>query len=340
SPACCRAPTPRRWRRPPDVDGGAGTVRPRVLCVDDEPHVLRALVWLLGGRFDVCTATSAVDALSLVQKNDYDVVISDQRMPGITGVEFLRDVRRHAPRAMRILLTGYSDLDAMERSANESEVFRFIAKPWSVQELVAVVGEAADIAQQTSVAAVEAPPEAADRRKREILVFDSAESAKLVAEELGELAQVHAAVDYAQALEALATHPIAILVSEMQVGEVEATRLIRAAKERHPAIVSVVFSATRDAQHLMALVNQGQVFRLIPKPAKPGFVRLVVETALRRHRELERHPGLIDRYRGAVSAAAKEALEHDLGVMARAAAAHEAKAKESRSGVIRWLLGK
>ena len=98
----------------------------RVLCVDDEPHILRALQWLLKKEFEVVTATSAGEGMRLLQRHDFDVVISDQRMPGITGVEFLREVRKSSPRAVRILLTGYAELDAMVKSVNESEVFRFI----------------------------------------------------------------------------------------------------------------------------------------------------------------------------------------------------------------------
>jgi DNA-binding NtrC family response regulator len=323
------------------VDTGERASRSRILCVDDEPHVLRALVWLLGGRFDVHTATHAAEALDLAQKNDYDVVISDQRMPGVTGVELLREVRRRAPRAMRILLTGYSDLEAIERSANEAEVFRFVTKPWSVQELVAVATEAAAIARRAPVpSAAQAQPGAP---AAPVLVFDgSPEGAKLVAEELRGLAPVHHAPDLAQALAILATQPVAVLISEMKVGDVDATRLIRAARERHPAIVSLVFSATRDAERVMALINEGQVFRLIPKPAQPGFVRVVVDAALRRHRELRDEAQLVQRYRLAASPAAAETLARDLAVMDQAAAARRPARmqKEGRSGVLRWLLGK
>ena len=78
-----------------------------ILCVDDEPNILRSLNWLLRKDFDVLTAPNGHEALALVRQNDFDVIISDQRMPGMTGVEFLREVSRVSPRAIRILLTGY-----------------------------------------------------------------------------------------------------------------------------------------------------------------------------------------------------------------------------------------
>ena len=74
------------------------------------------------------------------------VVISDQRMPEMTGVEFLRQVKDFAPQTVRILLTGYSDLASIVGSINEGEVFRFISKPWDNAEIQKTIGEAAAIA--------------------------------------------------------------------------------------------------------------------------------------------------------------------------------------------------
>ena len=91
----------------------AQPARARVLCVDDEPNILRSLRWLLQKQYDVDIAASGIDALTMLRKADYDVVISDQCMPGMIGSELLREVRKVAPRAMRILLTGYSDMQAV-----------------------------------------------------------------------------------------------------------------------------------------------------------------------------------------------------------------------------------
>jgi serine/threonine-protein kinase len=307
------------------MDSALFASRARVLCVDDEPHVLRALTWLLGRQFDVCTATNAADALGLVQKNDYDVVISDQRMPGVSGVDFLRDVRKCAPRAMRILLTGYSDLDAVVRSANESEVFRFVTKPWNVQELSNLVAEAAAIARSAPVepAAMEheeAP--AADAAPETVLLIDDpAQVPAFVSEELRGIVNVKHASNVAQALDILEKETIAVMITEMKVGELDATRLVRVAKRSYPELVSVVFSDTRDAEQVMSLINEGQVFRLIPKPVKEGFIRLVVDAALRRHRQLRRQPELGKRYGAARAPDAAEELARDIAAIRKPAAA-------------------
>jgi DNA-binding NtrC family response regulator len=115
------------------------TGKGRILCVDDEPAILRSLQWLLRRRFEVSVAPGGAEALALLRDGDFDVVVSDQRMPGMSGAELLREVRRLSPRSMRILLTGYSDIQAILRSVNEGEVFRFIHKPWDVNELPEVI---------------------------------------------------------------------------------------------------------------------------------------------------------------------------------------------------------
>jgi len=119
----------------------------RVLCVDDEPSILRSLQWLLKKQFDVQVAASGHEALEMVRNNAFDVIVSDQRMPGMMGSEFLREVRKISPRSMRILLTGYSDLQAILRSVNDGEVFRFVNKPWSTKDLPKIIADAAEISK-------------------------------------------------------------------------------------------------------------------------------------------------------------------------------------------------
>lgn len=319
------------------------TERPRVLCVDDEPHVLRALTWLLGGQFEVGTATSAEEALGLLQQNDYDVVISDQRMSGLTGVEFLRDVRRRAPRAMRILLTGYSDLDAMEASANESEVFRFVTKPWNVQELSRIVAEAAALARSAPVEGRDSAQAA--RRESVLLVDDSADMGERVKEELQGAAEVIQATDLAQALSILEREEIAVIISDVKVRERDATPLLRVAKQIYPHIVSVVLSGTRDADQVMGLINEGQVFRFVKKPIQAGAIGPVIDAALRRHRQFRSTPELGRRYSVAPAPAAAEALARSIAASSQPASEAEdgsgpARKSGALAGVLRWLRGR
>ncbi|MDW8464949.1 MAG: response regulator [Chloroherpetonaceae bacterium] len=114
--------------------------KPKMLIVDDEPQVLESLSQLFDREFQVLTASDGQTALTLLQHHlDVAIVISDQRMPGMRGVELLRNVKQIAPHTMRILLTGYADLDAVLDSVNVGEVFQYVRKPWVPETLKSIV---------------------------------------------------------------------------------------------------------------------------------------------------------------------------------------------------------
>jgi response regulator RpfG family c-di-GMP phosphodiesterase len=117
---------------------GAASSKPRVLCVDDEPYVLEGLRDVLCRRFDVWIATDGVAGLERLQDEpaSFAVVISDMRMPGMAGAEFLRAAREIAPDATRMLLTGHADLQAAIRAVNGARLFRFLTKPCETRELL------------------------------------------------------------------------------------------------------------------------------------------------------------------------------------------------------------
>lgn len=105
-------------------------MKPRVLVVDDEVRVLNGLTRHLGDEFDVSTAGSGDEGLRTVHSDGpFAVVLSDVRMPGLSGVEFLARVREHSPDATRMLLTGFADLPTTTAAINDGHVFRFLAKP-------------------------------------------------------------------------------------------------------------------------------------------------------------------------------------------------------------------
>ncbi len=103
--------------------------RPRVLLVDDEPEALTTLAALLVRDYEVVTAPNALAAMQELSRQFYDAVISDERMPGMAGTRFLGFVYRTYADTARLILTAYSDSDAMLRAINEGEVERFLLKP-------------------------------------------------------------------------------------------------------------------------------------------------------------------------------------------------------------------
>jgi response regulator RpfG family c-di-GMP phosphodiesterase len=114
-----------------------------VLCVDDEPHILSALRRLFRTQgYEVLTATSAADGLALMAQQPVDVVISDMRMPGMDGVQFLERARAMRPEALRLLLTGHADVDQVMGAVNRGEIYRYITKPWDDSDIVLVLRHA------------------------------------------------------------------------------------------------------------------------------------------------------------------------------------------------------
>lgn len=118
-------------------------MRDTIMIVDDEPNILNALGRLFRREgVDVITAESGEAGLELIRKHQVAVVISDQRMPGIDGVEFLQRFMAVSPDTIRFMLTGYADMKSVLDAINRGEVYRFITKPWDDEQLKLVVGEA------------------------------------------------------------------------------------------------------------------------------------------------------------------------------------------------------
>lgn len=119
----------------------------RILCVDDEHNVLKALERsLVAEDREILTASSGLEGLFILRTaSPVHVVISDYRMPGMSGVEFLREVCRDWPDTVRIVLSAYADSDSIISSVNEGHIYRFITKPWDDVELKSVISSALEL---------------------------------------------------------------------------------------------------------------------------------------------------------------------------------------------------
>ena len=117
--------------------------RHTLLVVDDEIDVCDSVHDLLRREFHVLKARSAEEGLKLMHDNEVHIIMTDQRMPKVTGVELLKSIRTGHPQAVRILFTGYADLNAVIAAINDGHVFSFLRKPWRPKELEDAVREAA-----------------------------------------------------------------------------------------------------------------------------------------------------------------------------------------------------
>lgn len=134
--------------------GGQGavmtrTARPSILLVDDEPHSLASMRMALEDDFEVLTADSAGQAMTLLQDEWVQVIFCDQRMPGRTGVQFLTEVREHWPDIVRIIITGYTDPGDMADAINAAGIYQFLTKPWHPDQLLMSARNAAALFAMT-----------------------------------------------------------------------------------------------------------------------------------------------------------------------------------------------
>jgi signal transduction histidine kinase/response regulator RpfG family c-di-GMP phosphodiesterase len=194
------------------------TYKPTVLVVDDEPQILESIHALLEDDFDVVVSTDAMEAVELLRNAQIAVILADQRMPNLTGGEFLAKAREVCD-ATRILITGYVDIDALIRAVNDGQIHSYVPKPWEPANLKVTVLKAATFAKEASqrkraaeiVAEQQealARSEAAYREQTKILrsVLDSMGDGVLVTDDSGKMVLLNPAAEQMVGRAAAGTH--------------------------------------------------------------------------------------------------------------------------------------
>lgn len=272
-------------------------VKPTLLLVDDETRITRSLKMLFRNEFNVLTTDNGHDAIEIARNQPVAVVISDQRMPIMSGVEVLRGIREVSPNTMRLLLTGYADLAAVIGSVNEGEIFRFLQKPWDTEQIRADVRAAAEVAELSFAAAaqrnhemvVDEAPQPVSRPG--ILLLDQDPMAhELVKRATPQENPLFWARNIDEALDLLGTHEIGVMVADVLDGQASHVGAIKALKKSHPQLVTIVLTQLRDYELLVELINQGQVFRFHPKPGHIGTFTKNMQSALDYHKVLQTQP--------------------------------------------------
>jgi serine/threonine-protein kinase len=293
--------------QPAAKGAAAGVRRPSVLFVDDEERVVNALRTVFRDVYEVSVASGGEEALALVRSQPFHVIVSDQRMPGMLGVELLREVKLIAPTTVRMLLTGYSDLAAIVGSVNDGEVFRFVSKPWNQDDLQATIDEAVTIA----IALEASPPPRASAKPADdvvTLVLDDPAVARGAREMAGDLCRVVHAGTLDDALHALSVNEVAVLLADLESQRVDNTVLFKLLKQEHPQTLVIVTTGASDSELIISLINEARIFRFVNKPVNLSLLQSHIVAALERYHVFKQSPELVKTQRAKVSTASESRL--------------------------------
>ena len=288
-----------------------------VLFVDDEPRVTSALKAIFRREYDVAIANSGAEALDVMDKKSFDVIVSDQRMPGMLGNELLAEVFKRYPQTMRILLTGFMDKKAIVDSINEGEVYRFINKPWRNEEMREVVAEAAlaseipvegttlDDASKAAGTPIDTPVAAAKTTRppkgdHALLMM---EQAKDIRTQIRRFCSDHSIMIYGtQSIEqavaaATARENIGVAVIELSHDTTSALQTINLLKQARPELITIALAEEYDAHTAVDLINQGQVFKYLAKPIDLSGFEKTISNAFVKHRFLKKNTAAQRRFK-------------------------------------------
>jgi serine/threonine-protein kinase len=271
--------------------------KPRLLVVDDEERILTALKALFRDDFHVFATSNCSHALRFVEKFHMHAIISDQRMPEMLGVELLRRAKITSPTSMRLLLTGYSDLNAIVGSINEGEIFRFINKPWSNRDLKQIVHEAVEIGLSVGERRVMRGNPEAHKELCVLVVDPNYELLRSVKELLSGVCEIRHALDADTAMTQIDEHPISIVLIDIEHAAAEGVALLKTIKHERPHILSIVVTSASDSELMIELINQVQIFRFLNKPVNQQLIKSHLLAALERAQLLREAPDLVKMYR-------------------------------------------
>ena len=267
-----------------------------ILFVDDEPRITAALKAIFRRDYVVHIANSGEDALSILDQTNIDVVVSDQRMPGMLGNELLALVSKRFPRTMRILLTGFTDRAAIVDSINEGEIYRFISKPWRNEELKELVADAAlasevptislgEIDNRQDVAPPRSPATSAQQDRAVLLIEHSAEVRNDIRRVTKDLSMmIYATQNIEQAVVAgVKRSSIGVAIVELSQNPGQALEVIHALKRARPDLITIALAKEYDAQIAIDLINQGQVYKYLTTPINSDQIANDISQGFEKH---------------------------------------------------------
>jgi DNA-binding NtrC family response regulator len=265
----------------------------RVLTVTSDARVQRALdvVWR-DHEIIACVDPGVVAALA--GSRDVDGVLCDQTVATVSGIDLLVEVRSAHPRALRMLLCDRPEARLLLEAVNEAEVFRIVDQPWDIAAL-------RDAALAAARAARLAPPltgnplaaDVAERMHRltaVVVIENDAHSQQRLRELLQPHYKMHFANALERALQFMEQHETSVLVCSTAASRGELIPALKALKQAHPHMATIIIDPMSDFDRVVELVNEAQVFRLMRAPFNTALCRPYVDAALARYWAIKQQP--------------------------------------------------
>lgn len=295
------------------------SLKNRILFVDDEPRITSALRATFRRDFNIVVANSGEEALLILEKHQIDVLVSDERMPGMLGHQLLSKVSQLYPKTIRILLTGFTDKKAIVDSINDGEVYRFINKPWQNDAMREVLHEAA-LASKTNISSIKTQSDRPALAESMTSIANPTPEAKPVPLPVADRAllmigqhkgtrhqirrfcnknkiMIYGTQNIEQAVAAVATRKkIGVAVMELANENDAAIQIINVLKRVRPDLITIALTDEYDAETAVSLINQGQVFKYLAKPIGAVDFENAIQNAFVRHEFLKSNKAAHQRF--------------------------------------------
>lgn len=263
----------------------------KILLVDDEQNVLNALQRELKEHYEIEAFNDPVAALDHCRTSQFDLVIADYKMPGLNGIDFLKQFRQLQPDAPQILLSGEADINTLIRMINETHIYRFLAKPWEKSELISGIRHALThrdaILKRHESAATTAPAKDDNGPFYIVLVESDVQLLELkshaLTEESGQ-ASLYGAIQqelnrespagtfkcivngFRTAHEAIAhteNHRCDLVIAAQDLSDMDGIQLLSLMRKEHPNIARILIGSDPDRSTMLEAINEAEVQGLL-----------------------------------------------------------------------------
>ena len=254
-----------------------------IFLVDDDAFIIKALNRLFRkDGYTLLTASSGQEGLKLLKKVEKPVssLISDQWMPGMTGVQFLEKAKKIFPDAIRFLLTGHSDMDAIVDAVNKGEIHRYLTKPWNDDDLTLQVRQSLEQYELR----LENKRLLTPKRKHTIMVVDDEESVINALRRLfgKDEYQILTATSGEEGLELLKKleKPVSLIISDQRMPGMNGAQFLERAKKISPDAIRFLLTGYSDMDAIVEAINKGGIQRYLTKPWNDDHLMLQVRQSL------------------------------------------------------------